>query len=306
MTEPINQHHVPQTYLRNFSSRKKDDYYVWTWDNRTKKIFNSNIENVAVERHFYTIDNLQDKYVWETFYAKTIEPLMNRALSNVINRTENILVTDRAVVLSNELKKELAIIMVCQLFRSKHSREFTTKIYKREAPVILEHTKSLFGGKGNSEVDKYLEAFPYSENLFRLSVMESVTNPEQVAKIASMLFERYWILYRIIGEQEFITSDNPVMFMNRCNLDVTPFSNGIVNEQTVVYYPISPKVLLALYSKESLLGMLECFDNRVVFLDGLKEQKMIRNINSKQKEQCNRQVFAKSENILSELVERLI
>ena len=109
-----------------------------------------------------------------------------------------------------------------------------------------------------------------------------------------------------MGEQEFITSDNPVMFMNRCNLDVTPFSNGIVNEQTVVYYPISPKVLLALYSKESLLGMLECFDNRVVFLDGHKEQKMIRNINLKQKEQCNRQVFAKSENILSELVEKLI
>ena len=78
MTEPINQHHVPQTYLKNFSSKKKDDYYVWTWDNRTKKVFNSNIENVAVERHFYTIDNLQDKYVWETFYAKTIEPLMNR------------------------------------------------------------------------------------------------------------------------------------------------------------------------------------------------------------------------------------
>ena len=52
--------------------------------------------------------------------------------------------------------------------------------------------------------------------------------------------------------------------------------------------------------------MLESLDKRVVFLDGLAEQKMIRNINLKQKEQCNRQVFAKSEDILRELVEKFI
>ena len=105
MTEPINQHYVPQTYLKNFSEKKKENFYVWTFDSRTNKCFQTNIENVAVERHFYTIEKLQDKYVWEKFYAEIVEPLMNSTLSNMIKRTESILIMDRAKVLSDELKK---------------------------------------------------------------------------------------------------------------------------------------------------------------------------------------------------------
>ena len=62
---------------------------------------------------------------------------------------------------------------------------------------------------------------------------------------------------------------------------------------------------MTIYSKESLLGTLEWFDNREVFLDDFKEEKMIRNLNLKQREQGNRHVFAKSENILLELVKKL-
>ena len=52
MDDPINQHHVPQTYLKNFSTMKKNEYYLYTYDKINRKIFGANIKYVAVEKNF--------------------------------------------------------------------------------------------------------------------------------------------------------------------------------------------------------------------------------------------------------------
>lgn len=72
MPNPIRHHHVPQTYLKNFSFKKKKQYKIFTLDKFSKKIFEANIDDVAVEKNFYTVKKNKDNYIWENFYATWI------------------------------------------------------------------------------------------------------------------------------------------------------------------------------------------------------------------------------------------
>ena len=59
MPNPIRHHHVPQTYLKNFSFKKKKQYKIFTLDKFSKKIFEANIDDVAVEKNFYTVKKIK-------------------------------------------------------------------------------------------------------------------------------------------------------------------------------------------------------------------------------------------------------
>ena len=44
MSNPIRQHHVPQTYLKNFSYVKKEKFKLFFFVKETKKIFEAFIQ----------------------------------------------------------------------------------------------------------------------------------------------------------------------------------------------------------------------------------------------------------------------
>ena len=51
--EPKAQHYVPQVYLRNFAIQRKNEFYIYCFDKVTRKIFKSNVKNVAHQTGFY-------------------------------------------------------------------------------------------------------------------------------------------------------------------------------------------------------------------------------------------------------------
>lgn len=59
MPNPIRHHHVPQTYLKNFSFKKKKQYKIFTLDKFSKKIFEANIDDVAVEKTFIQLKKIK-------------------------------------------------------------------------------------------------------------------------------------------------------------------------------------------------------------------------------------------------------
>lgn len=301
MTEPIRQHHVPQTYLQNFSFKRKDESRLYCWDRTTNKVFPANVEDVAVEKHFYTVKKLNDIYAWEKFYAETIEPLMKATISDVIKRSESCLIRDKVQIINIEQKSKLAIIMVCQLLRGKNSREYMHEIFDAKAPQILEEAKEKFMGKGNEDINIALENYKLDEDLFKTAAMESTLNVKQITKFAQVLVNRCWIIFRINGSAEFVTSDNPFMFMDKQTYDVTPFHNGLIDCNTVTYYPISSKLMIATYDSDLFLGMMKSYDSKLVFVDGDRELRFINGINKKQMEQCNRQTFSRTRNVLEQL-----
>jgi hypothetical protein len=235
--------------------------------------------------------------------AKNIEPMMGKMISEMIKVSQSCLITDGAEILNDEVKCRFAIIMVCQLLRGKHSREFEQRIFEEKAPQILDEAKRRFMFKGNKEIDIILENYKIDEDMFKLSAMDVSIDMERICMIAQELFDRYWVIYRIIGNGEFVTSDNPLMFMDGQTLDVTPFHNGISDTKTITFYPVSPKILIATYSYNIYGGLLNCYDRKLIFISEEKDRCFVNNLNKKQLEQCSRQVFSKTKEIIEKMVD---
>jgi len=271
-------------------------------DKREHRIFTTGVRAVGVENDFYTLEKLDDPYCWERAYASGIEPLMGKLLTKLISQT-NILVQNGATVISPSEKAQLAVIMVVQLLRGKQSREYEQKLYADYLPEAIDKAKTLFGSL-NNEQNKLLEAFASDEYYFKRTVMDVTLDSERIAKYAGILCNRDILVYRIQGNMEFITSDNPVMFINSITKNARPFTNGLIKPTTIVYYPISPKLLLSAVHPSAYFGVLSNQDCQLIDLDACKEIGFITSINKKQISQCYQHAFARSVGMMKQFQER--
>lgn len=302
MNEPKRQHFVPEVYLRKFSVSKKGTDRVHCLYKERGEIFLQNIDKLAVQRDFYTIACGDDPYIVEKTYAHTIEPLLGDVLDTLNARSSNVLIQSNSVILDESLRADLAFMIVFQLLRGKQCRKFEEEMYVRNLSTALENGKRKFPQISSEKWDaigkNFLEDKDYAKSLF----IECSFDPKRIDQYASILFQRIFIVYKIIGELEFVTSDNPVMVINSVSYDPTPFSNGLLQVPTTVYYPISPKVLVASYHPLALFGRFSKEDGKLKFLDSDREQRFIRTLNRKQYEQCYDQVYSRCRGELDELI----
>lgn len=296
--KPTRQHHVPQVYLKNFCDSHG---CIAVMDKRKRRIFSTGIRAVGVENDFYTLEKLDNPYCWEHTYASSIEPLMGKLLSKLISQT-NILVQNGATAISPSEKEQLAVIMVVQLLRGKHSREYEQKLYTDYLPEAIDKAKTLFGPLSN-EQNKLLEAFVSDDYYFKRTAMDVTLDSDRMAQYAGILCRRDFLIYRIQGNMEFITSDNPVMFINSITSNARPFANGLIKPTTIVYYPISPKLLLCAVHPLAYFGVLSDQDCHLIDLDACKEIGFISSINKKQINQCYQHVFARSVYMMKQFLE---
>ena len=292
---PVRQHHVPQTYLKNFSFQKREQFKTYTLDMKTRKIFEANIKDIAVEKDFYTVNLCANKYAWENFYATHIEPMMGASVKRLIQQVTNNLVQDNAYIINQECKMSLSIIITFQLLRCLKARDYLLTIAPDIEENVLDKIKELFMGKGDEKLDNQLKNYKISDDLRRWSFMSGTLNEELISKIVTLLSNRYWCIYRITGKGHFISSDNPVMFLNYRTGNVG-FGEGL--ENSCVYYPISSKLLVAVYPKEFIYEGCKIIDGRLIFIN----EKDVNGFNLKHVRQCDRQCFCSKKETLQYLL----
>ena len=294
--KPERQHHVPKVYLRNFVAK---DNSIAVCDVRRGKIFTTGLEAVGVEKNFYTLDKLDDPYCWEKFYATGIEPFMAATFTQVCSKC-NLFVPNRKPVIDAELKSALALIMTVQFFRGKHCRKYEWNIYKRELPSVERKVRKIRGRLTTEEVD-FLQKSKQDDFFFKRSAMEVSTDPKRMIQFTEFLVRRQFVVYRILGEGEFITSDQPVMFTNFWTGNVKPFSNGLIKPETIIYYPLTPKLLTCAFHPDSMFSKFGKRDGTLIDLDAKAENGFLHSVNKKQSEQCYSQVYSRSEETLQSL-----
>lgn len=255
-------------------------------------MFSSGVRAVGVEKDFYTLEKLEDPYCWERTYATCIEPLMGKLFRKIISRT-NRLVPTGTVILNDSEKIQLAAVMVMQLLRGKQTREFERDLFQAYSPDAFEKAKKKFGPL-NEEQLKLSSEFATNEYYFKHISMDLAFDMNRITMFSEALYNRTFLFLRICGNAEFITSDNPVLFINGRTGNARPFSNGLLHTSTVVYYPISPKLLLCALHPESFWGTLSDQDCHIVELDSHAEENFFATINRKQVAQCFRHSFARS------------
>ncbi len=299
------QHTVPVVYLKRFSEKRKKEYYFYVYDKNNPRIYESNIKNVPIENNFYTLELTGENYAWEDFYAEQIEPLLGTTITEFVERCEIPLFSKYAKVLTKDIKELLAELMIYQLYRGRSARAYEELLTEELFPEVLQKMKKEFQERGDIKHLEELSAFSPQEDLKKQIYADVSTNPSRIHNIAQCLLKKCWIAYRIIGDGCFITSDNPVMIINEIEKKYKPFHSGLANNLTVVYYPISSKIMIAIYSNNIFMGTMTKYSDRVLNLEYNKEKDFIDTINSFQIKQCERQAFSQSNDCLKSAVGKL-
>lgn len=291
--EPVRHHHTPEVYLENFTNLCNS---IAVMEKNTGKIFFTGPRAVGVENDFYTLDGSEDPYLWEKIYASGMDSELGHLLRKIISRT-CVLAQSGTLVVSALEKAQLSVIMIMQLLRGKHVRDFERKIYEDCLPDIREQANNIFGPLSDDQ-SRALQAYidKNAEKNFKQVAMEVALDSRQIMKYAKILCGHHFLFYRIHGNREFITSDNPVVFIDSRSKDARPFRNGLTEMSTMICYPITPKILLHVIHPEAFGGALSKHDCHLIDLDMDRDPKFIFNINRIHLSQCYRHAFAQSKN----------
>lgn len=294
--KPTRQHHVPRVYLKNFCAQ---DGSLTVLDKSRGRIFSSGINVIGAENDFYTLDKLDDPYCWENAYATSIEPLMGELLPQIISRANSWVQTSPCII-SAEEKINLAYILVMQLLRGKQARKYEKDRFKEILPDLTERAKEKFGPLSSQQIEA-LAAFESDLEYFKQISMEIALDRDRITQYSRALVKHKFVFYYICGDAEFVTSDNPFMLVNCETLSADPFSNGLLQESTIGYYPLSSKLLLCIMHLNDPQRDLLVKDGGLYHLSSNSNKTFINTINHKQKDQCYNQVYARNRKSLENL-----
>lgn len=293
--DPIRQHHVPQAYLRNFCNSSEA---IAVMDKRSQKVFSTGIRVVGAENNFYTLEKMEDPYCWERIYAAGMDSQIGELIPRVISQA-NLLVRNRTIIISKSEKVTLAAIMVMQMLRGKQTREYERKLYQNYLPDALKKAREMLGS-WNDKQDELLRAYENDDYYFKRASMDLALDSQRITQYTEILCNLDFVFYRVLGNMEFVTSDNPVMTINLKTKNARPFANGLLKTNTAVYYPLSPKLLLCAMHPELTFGVFSSRDGSLLDLNANREARFISTINHKQIEQCFQHAFAQSDGVLKQ------
>ena len=302
MNEPRRQHHVPIVYLKMFSTGNKDNQ-INVYDKVANKFYCTSLEKVALERDFYTITGAKEEYAYaiEKFYAEYIEPSIKKILEYIKKVSDPSYLNVNTIILGDEVKIGLSYIMAIQLLRGISARQLNQNTFDNNIEKVLDEALKKFGYSQDKK-QEYINNKGKLEYIFKAASAKATLDKNRIEKYTLLFSNRYWYCHKIIDSQkEFITSDNPVMFFNLRTYDATPFSNGILDPDTAIFFPVSPQLMItSVHNKhrgDSFINNVE--DGTLIYLR--REAKdFIDLLNHKHKEQAVRQVFAHNKNILKE------
>ncbi len=250
-TYPKNHHYIPQFLLRNFCYGKKK--YVWVYDKKTDKEFNSNIRNIASEIKFY---EMMGKDFFKIF-LEAKEKLLENAPEEIKELIE---------------KGEFKISMeegFCAL--ESNSKRIIEKILENGSLSNLTQkdkvSLALFLSVQMVRTKTYIDMVKYTNELLRNKMLEMGFSEEQALKSAGMdeaglkyfhmrqimdaerfvphFLNKVWLLFRSPPGLSFYIADNPIVLQN-ANQDKFRGNLGLAVKGIEIYMPIARNYVLAL------------------------------------------------------------
>jgi hypothetical protein len=267
LSYPRRHHYIPEVYLKNFAVPTGKVWKIVA-KSRNGHTFLTNINKVAKEKDFYTVEELEDKYYWERYYSSNIEQMMGDTFRQLVLRCNSIFTRNKDIILDDDTQKRLAVIMVIQLLRTPKSRRYQNSIIQDVAPPVIEEVKIQFKDGLSLEHQKILEGYNSPDKLKGIT-MSIINDPKRISKLASILLTKSWTIYKISDHKicSFVTSDHPVCMYNIDTKSTDLHDTGIGKMHTIINYPISARLLLSLYDRNTYFFGRGLFHKKIVELD---------------------------------------
>ena len=268
------QHIVPKRYLDRFGTKDGKQTIIGTRivSKGNVRFFTESTENVGYIKNYYDVTDKNDPKYWEHYFAREIDTLCGQDMENIIAKAT--LFQKNATILSNQDKQVLSKVIVAQLMRIPESIDYVKNVlYPRVSAQVKEDLISAFPP---DFVEKYREQImntEISEQGQKELMFNHTFEPANFDRYCEMLQAGVWVVYVNMHRDTmpFLTSDNPVLVEGVGSKNTGLFRNGLANPATCIFYPISPSIAVAIYSRRGIMGLVaDEYDGRKVLLDELK------------------------------------
>lgn len=270
--EYVNQHIVPKRYLDRFASQINGKNMIGTrvYIQNKPKLFTQVTSKVGYIKNYYDVTDKDDPKYWEHYFATEIDTLCGTEMEHIINAAT--LFQNGREVLTQHNKEVLSKIIVAQLMRVPSSVDYTKTIYPRIEKEVKDRARSVIPASLLSTYTQKINDCKLNEQEQKELFLNSSFNSEHFDKYCSLLQERIWVVY--INTQRkcmpFVTSDNPVLVEGIGKKEIGLFKNGLSNPATCIFFPITPGIAVASYSKFGIVGVAaDDLDGKRILIDEL-------------------------------------
>jgi len=245
------QHFVPRTYLKHFADKKGSGHYnimaLPTNSLKAEAIIERNTKSICYEKNLYTQPGStnEEKMLLETFYSEVLEDKYEQVYTMLVDPLKKALTTE---------ERELVISTVATMYyRVPKWIKKHTEVIERVFVMCIQATEHTGQEETEIEGDKYLIKGKTVEQLTK----EYVTNNKShqvitqlkvaLGLIATRLKNDNVYIFKLEnGDQEFITSDNPVILQNPDGGEIIPF-----DPSNIMKVPLDNKHYLMLMPNEN-------------------------------------------------------
>ncbi len=293
--EYVNQHFVSQRYLNRFGTpnTNNDGYNIGVL--RKKKDgslhhFRQAVGNIAYKKNFYDISYLDNPKYWEKYFSNEIEPLYGDYLNRVISKI--MLSSVEKYKLSVEERRQLSKLLIFQYARVpafiKPALEKESRICNQAKKEILNKYDTLL----NDEQRKLIWDYKPETDFVKNVTIETFSSEENLNYFASIIEKGVFLIIYNDTDIPFFTSDNPVVLYNYMEESLNYGENGLVNSNTIIYYPLSPKIMLQVVPKGFKLWGLEVVDGSLnVLKPTVRDINYIAKVNDFQIEHATSEIY---------------
>lgn len=265
----VNQHIVPKRYLDRFASHVDGKNIIGTryYIKDKPKFFLASTSDVGYIKNFYDVTDKEDPKYWEHFFANEIDTLCGAEMENIISAAT--LGNNKSAVLTDHAIEVLAKIIVAQMMRIPSSFDHVKGIYPRIEKEVKEQVLSIIPTSLMSKYESKIKKISLGEQWQKEQFLNHSFYPVNFDRYCRLLQDRIWVVYvnTLRTVIPFVTSDNPVLVERVGTSEIGLFHNGLANPATCIFYPLSPAIAVASYSKRGIVGVAkDNLDRRKVLL----------------------------------------
>jgi len=239
---PKRQHFIPRAYLKNFAHTiDEDKAFISAYNKQTKEFKDSiSTKDICLETDLYTLKNLQgrERYGIETFFSENID--------SKYSQVYKILIEEKKTSITKDEKLLILFTTLSLYFRTPKILNTFIEFMNN---ILLQAQKT----KPEDEIYFLGVMISLKAKDFK-SILKEIREHHRIDYIRIQLallgqFVEYKFsdglsVIELYGDQEFITSDNPVEIYDHGNT-----SSSIFNENDSIYIPLNTKHALFIAPK---------------------------------------------------------
>ena len=241
MSKPKRQHFIPRSYLKSFSDKENEKYFVEVGNVRSGEVkYPVSIADICVSKNLYTLpgDNDEEKYIPEKFYAEHVDGVYPQVYKALIDPSITTISTDFRIKVLNTA---LSLYFRNARFLNDKNREvdelldkiFTNQSYSQVQQQIINYAGREYQTDAN-DLQGLKERMKLNNRLdFITQHLQDWQN------FVALKMNSQISISKIEGDVKLITSDNPVRLYNKGG-----DTDDIFNPSNSIQLPLDDKHIL--------------------------------------------------------------